>query len=728
MLYRRAPASLDSEKNQVWSLFPFLLLILCTSLTAYLFFVVARAGSGELYAAVRLQVCIIGCCILLLAGGTACLLRSSRRQADEMLRRNEERLREAESSEERFRNSFEQVAVGICHLSLTGELLRINRRFCEILGYSQEELQDRTLDETIHPVDLGGEREQSGRLLRREIDSYSLELRQLSRDGSVVWVSLTKSLVCGANGEPKYLAGVIEDVTAKREALELRRERDLVQAASRAKSQFLANMSHEIRTPMNAIMGLGRLALKTELNEKQRGYLEKICSASRTLLDIFNDVLDFAKIEAGKVELESADFNLDEVVASISDMVLLKAQEKGIGYRVLIDPGVPVKLLGDSLRLTRVLNNLVGNAVKFTEKGEVTLSVKVLALSAEQVALRFCVQDTGIGLSPEQIGRIFTPFTQADSSTTRRYGGTGLGLSIGSQLVELMGGELRVESVEGAGSSFFFTVRFALPSARKAGGDCPEQELRSLRLLVLDADPASRARVADLLRGMPVSLVAVPTVAAALSALSEDPPERPGFDLVLIDGASAGLELDELCRTVAARQWQLPTLITVAPDRVEQLRRRARELGLTVILPTPVRDAHLLDGIVKALSSGSRAQASAAAEKCREAAPDANPAGEPCPSGNSRRGTSASGPRLEPARLAAETAKLEHLLARNSLDAKRQFARFRQELPQGVFQEELAALEQCMDKLDFKKARHLLDRFPGRLEDQPSQDGEREYL
>jgi CheY-like chemotaxis protein len=419
------------------------------------------------------------------------------------------------------------------------------------------------------------------------------------------------------------------------------------------------------------------------------------------------------------------------VLASISDMVLLKAQEKGIRYQVLIDPELPKKLLGDPLRLTRVLNNLAGNAVKFTEQGEVTVSAKMLALSGEQVAVRFCVQDTGIGLSPDQIGRIFTPFTQADSSTTRRYGGTGLGLSIGSQLVELMGGELRVESVEGEGSSFFFTVNFKLPAARDSRSGSASQQLRSLRLLVVDADPVSRARVADLLRGMPVSLVSVPTVAAALAALGEgELPEHPGFDLLLVDGATAGVAgIEDLCRSIASRHWSLPTLATATPDQLDLLRPRGKELGLTGLLATPARDSLLLDGIVRALSCGSRVEDPVVGESPPTASlPAAAPAVPLDRGGRSGKGTFSSGVRLEPARLAAETAKLERLLARNSLDAKRQFARFRQELPQGAFQEELAALELCMEKLDFKKARQLLDKFSGRLAEQPAQEGERNYL
>jgi len=514
---------------------------------------------------------------------------------------------ELKESEERFRNTFEQAAVGICHLSLTGGVIRINRRFCDILGYSQDELRGRTLDGIIHPEDLAAERDNVERLLQAEIDSFSAELRHLRKDGSLVWVNLSMSLVRTPRGEPKYFAGVIEDVTAKREAEALRQERDLVQASSRAMSQFLANMSHEIRTPMNAVIGLSRLALKTELNVKQRDYLEKICSSSRNLLAIINDILDFSKIEAGRIELEHTDFSLEEVLNTVSDMLAPKAEEKGVGYRVRLAPELPKTLLGDPLRLVQVLNNLIGNAVKFTEKGEVVVEVRPVSRQTDAVAVRFSVQDTGVGLTPEQMEKIFTPFTQADSSTTRRYGGTGLGLSISSQLVELMGGGLVVQSGPGAGSCFSFTVSFGLPGAEEQPGCSREPERRTLRLLALEGDPCVRGRIAQSLAGMPFTQEFAATPSQALAALeqAEHPGELP-FDLVLISEATAGADgLEQLCREIGARPWPRPALlVSVAGDRLEGVRRRAADLGVNGVLGLPASNSLILDGVVRALSRG----------------------------------------------------------------------------------------------------------------------------
>ncbi|WP_224983248.1 PAS domain-containing hybrid sensor histidine kinase/response regulator [Geomonas agri] len=607
----------------------------------------------------------------------------------------EEQLKE---SEERFRNTFEQAAVGICHIALSDILIRINGRFCDILGYTQEELLGWTLEQTIHPDDRAAEQGQLSRLVNREIDNYSIEMRQLRKDGSVVWVNLTKSLVCGPKGEPKYLIGVIEDVTAKREAQELRRERDLVQAASQAKTEFLANMGHEIRTPMNAVMGLSRLALKTELIPKQREYLEKICSASRTLLNIINDILDFSKMEAGKLELETTELSLQEVLGNISDMHHLKAQEKGLDFKMRLAPELPRKLLGDPLRLTQVLNNLIGNALKFTDRGEVVIAVKPVEQADGVVQVNFCVQDTGIGITPEQMERIFTPFTQADSSTTRRYGGTGLGLSISRQLVELMGGELKVQSIAGTGSSFSFTVGFAVPAAGNAIPESSKEELRNLRLLVLDGNPASVEGIAEMLQGMPIDLEAVPTFAAASEALKEAPAGRFPFDMVVIDADTAGEDgLEELARSISSRYHrEVPVLATVPPEQLEAVRQLGDEWGVSAVYPVSVRPSLLVDGMIRALA--------------RAAAHQTAPASAPPPAARPVR-TSTAGT-FAPDRFAAEKTKLERLLARNSLDAKRQFEKFCGEVPRGSFAKELQALQVCMDKLDFRKARQLLAIFP----------------
>ncbi len=275
--------------------------------------------------------------------------------------------------------------------------------------------------------------------------------------------------------------------------------RNEAEDATKAKSDFLANMSHEIRTPMNAIMGMAHLALKTDLTAKQSDYLKKVDISAKSLLGIINDILDFSKIEAGKLDMESVDFQLEDTLDNISTLVGIKTQEKGLELLFKTDRSVPTALVGDPLRLGQILINLSNNAVKFTDAGEIVVSTELVKKDKAQVTLKFSVHDTGIGMTDEQAAKLFQPFAQADSSTTRKYGGTGLGLTISKRLAEMMGGEIWVESNAGQGSTFSFTANFGLGKEKAKKRFKPSQDLRGMKVLVVDDNATSRGIFQEML-------------------------------------------------------------------------------------------------------------------------------------------------------------------------------------------------------------------------------------
>ena len=493
-------------------------------------------------------------------------------------------------SEERFRSTFEQAAVGICHVSLEGSFIRINPRFCGITGYSEAEMHGLTLHNLLHPDDLERDLIQSARLLSGAIGQYSGEKRYLRRDGSTVWVNLTTSLLREPGGEPKYFICIVEDVTSKRLAETFALERDRAEAANRAKSQFLANMSHEIRTPMNAVIGLAHLCLKGDLPPRESRYLEQIKSSSQALLGVINSILDFSKIEAGKLEIETTDFRLDELLDDVASLVSLQAEEKGLEMVLEVGAEVPRALRGDPHRLYQVIANLASNALKFTREGGVLLAVGLEEGGEPEGAvarLRFSLSDTGIGLTPAQQERLFHPFTQADDSITRRYGGTGLGLAIAGELVNLLGGKVSVQSAPGAGSVFSFTLELGLqrpgaprPPARAA------RYLRGLRVLVADDSEIARSALTRELTALGCEVGAVSSRAELLEAL------RPGcHDLLLLDAA-----LPEFCGEEVALRVAAPspfpepvTILMATPFGKEPLLQRAAGLAHRAVLDKPIR-------------------------------------------------------------------------------------------------------------------------------------------
>jgi signal transduction histidine kinase len=371
--------------------------------------------------------------------------------------------------------------------------------------------------------------------------------------------------------------------------------RQKAEEATQAKSDFLANMSHEIRTPMNGILGMAHLCMKTDLTPRQCDYLQKIDRSAHSLLGIINDILDFSKIEAGKLTMERVEFALEEVFENLTSVVGMHAHEKGLEVLFRIASDTPLHLVGDPLRLQQVLVNLCSNAVKFTKQGEVVVSVKPVRIDDDEVELEFAVSDTGIGMTPDQQARLFRPFTQADSSTTRKFGGTGLGLSISLRLVELMSGQLRLESELGKGSTFRFTARFGCQD-RAARPHHLAADLRGTRVLVIDDNSTSREILKEMLEAMSFGVTLATSAREGLAKLTTADASDP-FQLVLMDWempALDGLTAAWIIREATSLQ-QRPKLILMMPaagvdeHRLSRRRRRSRKADQQFVANTIVR-------------------------------------------------------------------------------------------------------------------------------------------
>ncbi|MEZ0371499.1 MAG: PAS domain S-box protein [Candidatus Sericytochromatia bacterium] len=383
-------------------------------------------------------------------------------------------------SEEKFRAAFDYSTTGRMLTGTDGRLLRVNHALCELLGYSAAELMSMKFADITHPDDQAASHECLRALITGEARTFGFEKRYLHRSGKVIWTDFSTTLACDDQGRPLHFISDIRDITERKQAeAELGQTKAGLETSNRelagllgqmqelaakaemanvAKSEFLSNMSHELRTPLQGVLGTTELLLASPQSPEQRKWTEIARQSSQALLELVNSVLDFSRLEAQKLELGSEPFELGNLLAHIQDVAAVLASQRGLSFRLELAPDVPLQLMGDAARLRQVLLNLLANAIKFTPRGEISL--RISRVSAEPLALVFSVTDTGIGIAPEQMDRLFEPFSQADSSITRKFGGTGLGLAICRQLVELMGGEIQVESEPDRGSTFWFRLPF----------------------------------------------------------------------------------------------------------------------------------------------------------------------------------------------------------------------------------------------------------------------------
>ncbi|MBV8633800.1 MAG: response regulator [Burkholderiaceae bacterium] len=480
-----------------------------------------------------------------------------------------------------------------------------NQAAIDIYGFSnREELLQHNPFDVSAPTQYDGRdsRVAAAQFIEAFLDGKkgAFEWRHQRPDGTI-WDAQVYLMVFQHQGRQLFQFTLI-DITERKRAEEAERKaRQIAEDATRMKSDFLANMSHEIRTPMNAIIGMSHLALKTELTPRQQDYLQKIQQSGKHLLGIINDILDFSKIEAGKLSIEVTDFGLDQMLDNVANLIVEKAAAKGLELVFDVAADVPPDLIGDSLRLGQILINYANNAVKFTEKGEIDIVIRVRERTDDAVLLHFAVRDTGIGLTEQQMGQLFQSFQQADASTTRKYGGTGLGLAISKQLAGLMGGEVGVTSVFGKGSTFWFTARLGIGSAARPHRT-PHAELMGRRVLVVDDNDSARAVLVDLLATMHFTATGAASGADALRMVAEADRTGQAYDVVLLDWQMPQMNGIETARALAGLNVvHRPRLAIVTAYGREEVLQQTQAAGIDHVLIKPVNASILFDTLMRLL-------------------------------------------------------------------------------------------------------------------------------
>ena len=530
-------------------------------------------------------------CLFIIFGSHAQYTINQRKIAEEALRANEER----------FRRIVETTPDGYYEVDINGNYTYFNDSMCDLLGYSKVEMTGMNHRAYLDDADSEKLLNAINQVYRTGDSVKALDWAYNRRDGSQRFAESSITLITDTKGQPIGFGGFLRDTTERRQAEALRQAKMAAETANREKSRFLANMSHEIRTPLNSIIGLIELMLETDLRPDQREDLDVVISSAYALLSLINNLLDFSKIEAGKFELENAPFDLRDFMKDTIRMMAMRTQTKGLELTYRVEPGTPDRLVGDPGRLRQVLLNLIENAVKFTDEGEIVAYVTSDKLTDSEANLRFSVEDTGIGIPKDKQESIFNAFKQVDAKITNRYGGTGLGLAVSSQLVKLMGGKFAVASKTGQGSRFEFTADFRrLPEARR-GGQQVAADFREITALVVDDNASSRRIAKDILEEWQMEVKFASNAEEARQILSANGTSDMPVDLALIDSDMPGSDGFALAQWVKDQKIKdLPLIMMLTFPHLKR-KTEFKQLDIKTSVIKPLNPSEMLNAVSAAL-------------------------------------------------------------------------------------------------------------------------------
>ncbi len=526
---------------------------------------------------------------------------------------------ELRKSESLFSSAFNSAAVGTALIDKQGKCVKINSALCQLVGISADEVIDTNFTKLVYMEDMDFAKNKIEQLKSGELENIQFNIRYTDKRGKIIWTLTNLSSIKDQNSSLFYILAQVVDIGEQKAAEELLRQSNLqleeaieetrklkeaAEAASVAKSEFLANMSHEIRTPLNSIIGMIGLLLDTELSHEQKRYAETVRSSGEALLAIINDILDYSKIEAGRVELENVAFDLQNMIEDIASTMAQKAFEKHIELICAVPPNMHTHFSGDPARIRQILTNLISNAIKFTQEGEVVVGVSVIAETESKATLRFYVRDTGIGIPEEKKILLFQKFSQLDSSTTRKYGGTGLGLAISKQLVELMKGEIGVDSKEGKGSEFWFTITLQKAKPSDVSSAQFDLDLSNIRILIVDDNPNNREILKAHLASWQMIVEEAASAKEAIAKLNNAVATEKPFRIAVLDMHMPEIDGEELGKRVkSSPDLQDIKLIMLSSLGVRTNINKLKEIGFDAVLTKPIRPREIKNAIMAALSN-----------------------------------------------------------------------------------------------------------------------------